>query len=80
VNKFQELEHLGVLQVTPFSADDDYLLIKSAMDQGGVILSNDRFKERIADKKIAKYLKKNQVKFTFVGKDIQLIMGRDFYL
>lgn len=79
-NKFQELEHLAVLQVTPFIADDDYLLIKSAMDQGGVILSNDRFKERLSDKKIADYLKNNQVKFTFVGKDIQLIMGRDFYL
>ncbi len=79
-NKFQELEHLAVLQVTPFKADDDYLLIKSAMDQDGVILSNDRFKERITDKKIAEYMKKNQVKFTFVGKDIQLIMGRDFYL
>lgn len=73
---YQELSDQGMLLEAP----SDDLLYRKVMEQQGLIVSNEQFLELLQDQIIADYLRKNQLKYKFVGKEIQLIMGRDFYL
>ena len=77
---FQKLIEQEILLEAPSDGADDSLMYRRVMDQQGLIVSNERFLTCLQDQVVADYLRKNQLKYKFVGKDIQLIMGRDFYL
>ncbi|HUT81676.1 MAG TPA: hypothetical protein VMZ29_10790, partial [Candidatus Bathyarchaeia archaeon] len=78
--QYNKLINDGTIQQCPSKRDDDILLVNSAMLKNGFIVSNDNFEQFSRDTLIKKYLKKNQVKYTFFDDDIQLIMSRNFYL
>ena len=78
--QYNKLINEGIIQPCPAKRDDDILLVNSATLRNGLIVSNDSFNQFSRDNLIKKYLKKNQVKFTFFDDDIQLIMSQNFYL
>jgi len=77
---YEIMKEEGVIIQAPARTDDDLLIIRTAMEKQGLILSNDSFNDYQFDIETSRYLKENQIRYSIIDDSIQLIMTKNKYL
>jgi len=78
--QFDQLIKQKIVIQAPFGVDDDKLVLKYALDEQGLVLSNDKFAEYKTEKAITDYLWEKQIRFSIIGDSVQFIMNNDKFL
>jgi len=78
--QYEQLKDQGLIIQSPAKTDDDLLILKTAIEKQGLIVSNDSFNEYQTDSSTSKYLKINQIRYTIIDGMIQLVMAKNHYL